>query len=155
MHREGADVPATQAAGELGSSVQIHWLPRAAEADPAGEKRDAVLIQAAEGEDIGILQEEIPFFGKEQGEATQIDLPVIHFGGGEIRIKGQCARQGRRELVAYIQRRLQHQIGVIQDEILSASHRERRDDIEPHALLQSFESMQHACRPGIELAVIG
>ena len=70
-------------------------VPAGLRADAAGEEREAVLSQRAEPrnvrlalaadpaefEDIGLAQEEVALFGKEQPEAVEVDLTVIDFRG--------------------------------------------------------------------------
>ena len=48
--------------------------------------RLVVLIDAAELEDVGLLQEKRALFRKEQIEAGQVDLPRIGGGAREVRI---------------------------------------------------------------------
>ena len=89
-HEDGIDDPA-----------RVDGLPGRTQAETPREKRARVLgrgcghgevsigvestatalaTDAAELEDIGILQEEVPLLGKEETEASEVDLPIIDFG---------------------------------------------------------------------------
>src|SRR5690606_4836695 len=78
-----ADVPATDAATDTATVLDVDWLAGAAQAEVAREVRTAVLAtatgsrlvrvaaataDAAELEQVGVVEEEVALFGEEQVE---------------------------------------------------------------------------------------
>ena len=50
------------------------------------------------GEVLRALEEERPFLGKEEGEAREVDAPVIDFGFGEVGVDGDHGGEFGREV---------------------------------------------------------
>src|SRR2546423_15402031 len=73
------------------------------QANPSAEEWNDVVIDVRKREHARVLQEEGTFFGKEQGEARQIDLSAIDLCFGEIRVDGRADFQIWRELKERIQ----------------------------------------------------
>ena len=101
---ERADRPTARAAAQLRAALEIHGLSRGAQADTAREKRQRILLErarerrihrplpdAAELEDVGILEKKVAPLGEEQAEPRQIDLPIVDFGRREIGVERQAA----------------------------------------------------------------
>ena len=102
LDRQRPHVPAAQPSAEFAAGLQIHGLAPGAQSDGARKERPGILGQrtlegraalpladAAELKDVRVLQEEIALFGEKQTETSQIDLPIVHFGGREIGIQGE------------------------------------------------------------------
>ena len=72
------------------------------DADAAAEE-DVGRSIVAELEELGTLQEELPFFRIEEAEAAQVDLDVVHFHLGEVGVVGQVQGEARCEAVLHVQ----------------------------------------------------
>ena len=113
------------------------------------------LRRPPEGEDIHVLQEEVPFLGKEQVESGEIDLAVVHLGGGKVGVQRKDTRERRGEVVEDIEGRFHAGIGSVRLEVPGAGRHDRRHDVEPPALLQPREPGDGAGGAGVDLPVEG
>ncbi len=76
-----------------------------------GQRRRERRVHAAppdtpELEDVRILQKEIALLRKEQPETRQVDLPIVDFRRGKIRVQRQRCVERRCEFVENVERRL-------------------------------------------------
>lgn len=140
-----ADIEAAGAPGELGADIQVHGPACIAQADASGEEGNAVAVVVVaaletECEDVGILQEKIPFLRKKCREPGQVHLPVIHFRVREIRIERQHPGQRGRDVVEKVQRRVR--VGGLgrRHVVPAAAHIDRRDNVQALALLKAGEA---------------
>ena len=101
-----ADVEAADAAAQLAAEVERHQLSRVADAEPTGEERSAVLLDAPELKDVDVLQKKVAPFGKEQAEAREVYLAVVDFRRGEIGVQCERCVELRRDLVEHVDGRL-------------------------------------------------
>ena len=101
LHVQETDVESTGPAGQAGAAEDRHGHA-AAQADPPAEEEFRAAPErgpAADAEETGVLQEEGPLFGEEQAEAVEIDLLIVGFHLGEVRVDGQVKRQARGDAV--------------------------------------------------------
>ena len=118
-HGQSADAPGTESPAKLAAIIQVHGLARGAEPQAPGKERPAVLqagprcgtirigsspADAAEFEDVGVLEKERPLLREEQVESRQVHLPGVDLGGGEVGIQCQRGIQRGSDLVEQIQR---------------------------------------------------
>ena len=64
------------------------------------------LSKITEGENVDVLEKEIPFLREKSRKSAQIDLPIIDFRRRKISVERQDARERGREVVEDIQRRI-------------------------------------------------
>ena len=161
-----ANAPGTDSPAQLASVVQVHGLARIAEPQAPGEKRPAVLsagprggpvhvgslaTDAAEFEDVGILQKERPPLRKKEIESRQVHLPGVDFGGREVGIQRQCTVQRGGDLVEQIQRGARHGRIAGRFEDPATIQRDRGHNVEAEPLLQTCK----ACRQADDARVVG
>ena len=147
-HVEHADFSPADSPGQFGAVVDRHLLPPEQADLPAEERKHfgsgtgnaARRIDAGRGkvEDAGILQEERPFLGKEDGETREIDLPCIHFRLAEVGVRGDGQLETRGDVVEHVQSRLSGD-RVAAGVRTRPEPRDERADIEAGALRQAFE----------------
>ena len=176
-YRQCAEVEAPGAAAELAAVLDVDRLPRAAETDSSGKERPGILTEAAaeaaatstspaaataaasaadaaELEDVGVLQEEVALLGEEQPEPGEVDLPVVDLGRGEVGVDRKRCIEQRRDLVEDIERGLPIEPRSAPSiEVVVFDDAQRRHDIQPAALLQAFETRDRARDARVELAV--
>ena len=133
-------------ARQPGAPENRDLAPARTDADAAAEKQLRLarvaaghLPDAAHREDAGVLEKERPLLRKEQVEAIQVDLLLVHLDLREVGVVGEIERQGGARVVLQIdagvaQRRraatlvAARQIaGEVGDDLEVASHRRRPD----------------------------
>src|SRR5690606_37381987 len=90
-----------------------------------------------------------------QVEAAEIDLAVVHLGGGEIRVDGQRGIQGWRQSIEGIKRWFQRTVRVTTDMVLAPVDGDTGHDIQTHALVQTSQPGDLAGDTGIIGTVVG
>src|SRR5262249_45734707 len=85
-----------------------NWSAGSTQPDAAAEERDEVGLRGSEThtrtetEVADVLEKEVTLFRKEETEARQVDLLLIHFHLREVRPIGGIECDGRREAVLQI-----------------------------------------------------
>src|SRR5262249_25061694 len=101
-HAEHTDVVASDLARQLRAREDRNFL-FIQQTDAAAEERHDIREAAAEwigeAERARGLQKERALFGKEERETRQVDLPVVHFGFGEVSVEGRRPFEVRRDVV--------------------------------------------------------
>ncbi len=98
LHVQEADLHAGQVARHARPGDDRHRLAVRPDADPAAEEQ-LHLAGLPHGEEAGVLEEERPLLRKEQVEAVEVDLLLVHLHLGEVGVVGRIERQARRDAV--------------------------------------------------------
>ena len=90
LHVKHAQGHPAEPTGELGARDDVNLGAILGQPDPAGKiRRRPALVDAGEGEERRILQEEGALLGKKQREAAEVDLAIVHLGIGEVGVEAE------------------------------------------------------------------
>ena len=112
---EPSEVGVTESPGDLQAVIDVEDLVLRAPAQAphsAGMKGEAVAGDAAELEDAGVLEEEVPAFREEGGKARELGAELVHGGFHEVGVDGQAGSHRGMELVEEVERGLGHMVRI-------------------------------------------
>jgi hypothetical protein len=101
LHVQQADVHRAGFARQPRAAHDRNRFPGIGNPDPAAEEQFR-FTRAADGEQAGVLEEERALLGEEQVEPIEVDLLLVDFNLGEVRVVGHVQRQAGREAVLQI-----------------------------------------------------
>src|SRR5688572_19823554 len=99
-------------------------------------------LVSAKGEEVRVLEEEVPFLGKEERKPRQIHLAFIHLRLCEVCIDGQRAGQRRCNAVKKIKSRFEIEVVPATVRFPAVSRDEKRFNLKAHSLVNVRETLQ-------------
>src|SRR5690606_21956245 len=117
---------------------------------------EAASSDLTELEDVGVAGEEVPALREEQIETGQVDLAVVHLGGGKIRVDGERRIELWRHLVEEVELRLHRLLAVpLCAEAPLLPHHEVGDHVEADTLPHSDHAGGGTGNARIHLTIAG
>ena len=120
------------------------------EADATREEGAPVVREASELEDSRVLEKEVAFFGEEEVEAGEVQLPLVDLGFGEVRVGRERSGDRRHEFVEDVETRVELRGAPILDGVVDVAQRSPGLQIEAPALADAAHALQGPRVPQVE-----
>ena len=146
-----AHIPSAHPTAQLAAVFEVHRRARRAQAQSSREERPSIVLagrraravaaaaDSSELEEVGVVEEEVALLRKEEVEAGQVDLPVVHFGRRKVGVHRQRRVERRRHPIEGVERRLEVRLCSRRRVSPLLIARDRRHNVEAKALIQLRE----------------
>ncbi len=155
MRADNANVKIADAACHLRTKFQVERLTRIDDAHAPREKRNAIfLTEAAELENVGVVQKKVARFGEKQREPPEIVLHLVDRCIRKVRIDRDLRGQRRGHAVDDVAAGHNDLIRISDWPVFAGLHGKRGNDVETQALLHAFEPRHVTKRRDIHIVTI-